>query len=77
MADTPNSKRQERINTIRTLGVLSTVGFSFVLAVGLGALAGYWLDRWSGRSPLFFFLFTAFGIAGGILNVVRASKNLK
>ena len=43
MADRPD--RRERINTIRTLGALSTVGFSFVLAVLIGALFGWWLDK--------------------------------
>ncbi|MDQ3068718.1 MAG: AtpZ/AtpI family protein [Acidobacteriota bacterium] len=73
------SDRRERINTIRTLGVLSTVGFSFVLAVMIGALIGYGLDRLFTfeRYPVFFLLFTLFGIIAGMLNVFRASKKLK
>jgi F0F1-type ATP synthase assembly protein I len=71
--------RRDRINTIRTLGALSTVGFSFVLAVMLGALAGYGLDRLFNleRYPVFFLIFTLFGIVAGMLNVFRASKKLK
>ena len=77
MADPTN--RRERINTIRTLGALSTVGFSFVLAVMLGALLGWWLDKLFGmeRYPVFFLIFTLFGIVAGMLNVFRASKKLK
>lgn len=73
------SDRQERINTIRTLGALSTVGFSFVLAVLIGALFGWWLDRLLGfdKYPAFFLLFFVLGLVAGVLNVFRASKKLK
>ena len=64
--------------TVRQLGALSTVGFSFVLAVGLGVWAGLTLDRWLGTSPWFFFIFFIFGLTAGILNVYRtAGKFLK
>jgi F0F1-type ATP synthase assembly protein I len=77
MAD--QSDRRKRIDTIRTLGALSTVGFSFVFAVAIGALAGYGLDRLFGfeKYPVFFLLFFAFGVIAGMINVFRASKNLK
>lgn len=73
------SDRRERINTIRTLGALSTVGISFVLAVIIGALLGWWLDKLFkiDRYPVFFLIFTLFGIVAGMLNVFRASKKLK
>lgn len=75
MSEKPD--RRERINTIRTLGALSTVGFSFVLAVALGALAGYGLDRLFGFEKVFFLIGFAMGVAAGMLNVFRASKHLK
>ena len=73
------SDRQERINTIRTIGALSTVGFSFVLAVIIGAALGWWLDRLFGfdEYPVFFLLFFVLGRVAGVLNVFRASKKLK
>lgn len=73
------SDRQERINTIRTIGALSTVGFSFVLAVLIGALVGWWLDKKFGfeKYPVFFLLFFVLGLVAGVLNVFRASKKLK
>ena len=65
-------------DAMRTLGALSTVGFSFVLAIVIGAGAGYSLDRWLGTSPWLFFLFFVLGLAAGILNVYRtAGKFLK
>jgi ATP synthase protein I len=66
--------RQERISTIKTIGALSTVGFSFVLAIVLGVAGGYYLDRWLGTSPWLFLLGFLFGLIAGVLNVVRTSR---
>jgi ATP synthase protein I len=65
-------------DSMRELGALSTVGFSFVLAVVLGAWFGWVLDSWLGTQPWLFMLFFFFGLAAGILNVYRtAGKFLK
>jgi ATP synthase protein I len=65
-------------DTVRTLGALSTVGISFVLAIVLGAWFGWLLDKWLGTGPWLFFVFFFFGLAAGVLNVYRtAGKFLK
>jgi ATP synthase protein I len=72
------AERPPLSETMRTLGALSTVGFSFVLAIVIGAAAGIYLDRWLGTGPWLFFLFFVLGLAAGILNVYRtAGKFLK
>jgi ATP synthase protein I len=53
---------------------LSAVGIAFVLAVGIGFLVGYWLDRWLGTSPLFMLVFFFIGVAAGVVNVVRTAN---
>jgi ATP synthase protein I len=58
-------------SSLGSLGALSAVGFAFVLAVGIGFLIGYWLDRWLGTSPWFMLAFFFIGLAAGIVNVVR------
>jgi ATP synthase protein I len=60
-------------DSVRTIGALSTVGFSFVLAIGIGAVCGYYLDKWLGTGPWMFFLFFAIGVAAGVLNVYRTA----
>lgn len=69
---------EDRARTLRSIGVLSTVGFSFVLAIVIGAGVGYVLDGWLGTSPWLFLLFFFLGLAAGIRNVFtsanRASK---
>ena len=71
--DAPKS-RKPLSDTVKQIGALSTVGFSFVLAVGLGVWLGLVLDRWLGTSPWFFFLFFVFGLVAGVLNVYRTAR---
>ena len=53
----------------RTLGYLSTVGLSMAIAIGLGALIGYYLDKKFGTKPWLFFVFLGFGIAAAFRNL--------
>jgi ATP synthase protein I len=71
-------KKGTLADTVRTIGALSTVGFSFVLAVAMGAGLGIWLMRQFDLGSWVFFLFFVFGLAAGVLNVYRtAGKFLK
>ena len=58
-----------------TLGALSAVGIAFVLAVIIGFGIGYLLDRWLGTGGLFTIVFFFFGLAAGIVNVVRTAAS--
>ncbi len=60
--------------TVRTVGVLSTVGFAFVLAVIIGAWFGWLLDEWLATGPVFFLVFFFLGLAAGVLNVYRTAS---
>jgi ATP synthase protein I len=71
---TQESDRARRIRTAKTVGALSTVGISFVLAIVIGVAAGHYLDRQFGTSPWLFLIGFVFGLVAGILNVVRASR---
>jgi ATP synthase protein I len=74
----PKESRKSVADTVRTIGALSTVGISFVLAIVLGVWVGWLLDKWLGTTPWMFFLFFILGLAAGILNVYRtAGKFLK
>lgn len=69
-------RRASRAEMIRSVGALSSVGIAFVLAVVIGFLAGYVLDRWLGLSPLFTIVFFFVGVAAGIVNVVKVAGGL-
>jgi ATP synthase protein I len=66
-------KRGSLADSVRTMGALSSVGLSFVLAIVIGVLLGLWLDRLFGTSRVFFFIFFILGFVAGILNVYRTA----
>ena len=77
MSERP-SGRAPLPDTVRTIGALSTVGISFVLAIVLGVGAGYFLMTRFGLGRWVFILFFIFGVVAGILNVYRtAARFLK
>lgn len=63
-----------RFEALGTFGALGTVGLSFVLALVIGTAVGWWLDKLTGWSPLFFILFFLLGLAAGIRNVYITTK---
>jgi len=60
----------------RTVGALSSVGLSFVLAIVIGVAAGRWIDARLGTGPWGFLIFFFLGLAAGILNVYRTTSKL-
>ncbi len=71
-----HDRKNDKASTIATLGALSAVGIAFVLAVVIGFFVGYGLDRLTGLSPLFTIVFFFFGVAAGIVNVVRTAAGI-
>jgi F0F1-type ATP synthase assembly protein I len=63
--------RKQTGETIRTVGALSSVGLSFVLAIVMGAWLGRVLDNRLGTGPWLFIFCFFLGLAAGVLNVYR------
>jgi ATP synthase protein I len=53
------------------MGMAFSIAAHMVAGVGVGALGGYWLDRWLGTSPWLLIAFFFLGSAAGMLNVYR------
>lgn len=62
--DTEEAQREE-------LSAGYRMGIEFVSAVAIGALLGYWLDRWFGTSPFLLIGLMLLGTVAGIRNLMR------
>ncbi len=69
-------KRSSTADTMRTIGALSTVGFSIVLAIVIGTGIGYFLMTQFGLGRWVFFLFFVLGVAAGMVNVYRTAGRI-
>jgi ATP synthase protein I len=63
--------------TIKTLGFVSTVGLSMGIAIALGALIGYYMDKWLDTSPWLLLIFVGFGIAAAFRNLYIMYKRIE
>ena len=69
---------KEKRELLQTLGTLSTVGISVVVAIAIGVYVGRKLDEWLGTAPWFFFIFLFFGIVAGYRNIfIMTSKEAR
>lgn len=51
----------------------SSLGLMFPVAIGLGFLWGWGMDRLFGTSPWLTWIFTGFGIAAAFINLFRTA----
>jgi len=69
---------EEKKSLLKTLGMVSTMGIAFAVAIAMGVYIGLKLDDWLGTKPWFFFIFLFFGIAAGFRNIfILAGKELR
>lgn len=72
------AKSEEKRGLLLTLGTLSTIGISVVIAIAIGVYIGLQLDKWLGTEPWFFFIFLFFGIVAGFRNIyIMAGKEIR
>ncbi|MCL1786800.1 MAG: AtpZ/AtpI family protein [Defluviitaleaceae bacterium] len=67
---------EDRKSLAKGLSSVSQLSFVSITCVGLGVLAGYWLDRWTGLSPLFIIILSLCGIIAAIKAMVDFAKKM-
>ncbi|MGD8327165.1 MAG: AtpZ/AtpI family protein [Sphingomonadales bacterium] len=65
-----------RRKTSAAMGIGFRLSLELVVAVVVGSLLGYGLDRWLGTFPLALIVFFAIGAAAGVKNMLRAVQEL-
>jgi ATP synthase protein I len=48
----------------------------FPVSIAVGSALGYFLDRWLGSFPWLSFVFFGFGVAAGLVNLLRVLRTL-
>ena len=69
-----NSPAGNRLEVMRSVGEVASVGLSFVFALLIGTMGGWWLDQHFGWKPYGFFAGFILGLAAGIRNVYLVTR---
>jgi ATP synthase protein I len=68
---------EDKPKLVRSLGFLSSLGITIVLATLIGLAMGYYLDQWLATSPWFTLIFLVLGIIAGFRNIyILTSREL-
>ena len=68
---------EDRGKLIRQIGSYSTLGLEMGLSVAVGAIIGYYLDKWLHTDPWLLIVFLIFGVIAGYRSLYRALKRLE
>ncbi len=58
----------------RRLAEASSLGLALPSGIAIGMLFGYWLDKWLKTEPWMIMIWTLFGIASGLISLIRGLK---
>ncbi len=62
---------------LRQIGSYSTLGLEMGLSVAVGAIIGYYLDKWLHTEPWLLIIFLIFGAIAGFRSLYRALKRFE
>lgn len=68
---------EDKGKLIRQIASYSTLGLEMGLSVAVGAIIGYYLDKWLDTGPWFLIIFLIFGAIAGFRSLYRALKRLE
>lgn len=77
IAEPPPVRPKSKIRQAYEIGLVSSVGIEFALAVVIGWAAGHYLDAKFGTDPYLMLLFLVFGVAAGFKALVRVAKETR
>ncbi|MEJ2124580.1 MAG: AtpZ/AtpI family protein [Alphaproteobacteria bacterium] len=61
----------------KAMGVAFRIAIELVVGVVFGGVVGWAFDSWLNTAPLMLIIFLLLGMAGGLLNAIRAAKSMQ
>ena len=74
--DMPKLSKQELKTIFRAFGLITCMGISVVVCIGLGLLIGWALDRWLGTTPWMQLVFAILGCIAAIKTMYNMAKRV-
>jgi F0F1-type ATP synthase assembly protein I len=71
MPDVDGDPKDEKRRQMQQLLDASSIGWMFPIAIGLGFLWGWGMDKLFGTSPWLTWIFSAFGVVAAFINLFR------
>ena len=68
--------KKEKSDIAKGLGLMTQIGLTCALCIGLGVFAGRFLDGWLGTSPWLLFLFAFFGCGAAVKSMMDIAKKM-
>jgi ATP synthase protein I len=68
---------EDKAKLIKQIASYSTLGLEMGLSVAVGAVIGYYIDKWLKTEPWFLIVFLLFGVIAGFRSLYRAAKRLQ
>jgi ATP synthase protein I len=68
---------EDKTKLIKQVASYSTLGLEMGLSVAVGAVIGYYIDKWLKTEPWFLIVFLLFGVVAGFRSLYRAAKRLQ
>ena len=61
----------------RKLADMSSLAMMLPASIAVGLFFGYWLDKWLGTRPWLLMIMTLFGVAAGLINLIKGITKYK
>ena len=70
----PKLSKKERKSILRAFALITVMGVSVVICLGMGIFIGWLLDRWLGTGPWLLMVFSVLGIFAAIKAMYDMAK---
>lgn len=63
-----------KTSSIENLALISQIGISMVIPIGMGLYIGKWLDDRLGTGPIFLFIFIIMGVVSSFMSLFKLTQ---